>query len=58
MDIIFLGIGAVLFFIGSRQKDEAGMPTSSGKAIRTIGIVLFAIGAIIFVMGFIVGFAM
>ncbi len=37
------------------KRMKHGVPTSPGKTIRTIGIVLFAIGAIIFVMGFVVG---
>ncbi len=55
MDLVLLLIGGILYFVGSRQKDESGDNTSSGRVIRVIGIVLFAIGLIIFVAGFAIG---
>ena len=58
MDLLLLAIGAIVYFVGSRQKDEAGDPTPRGKTIRTIGIVIFGIGLGIFVLGFIGGLAL
>lgn len=58
MDLILLAIGGILYFAGSRTRDESGVMTSGGKTMRTIGIVIFAIGIILAVLGFVAGFSM
>lgn len=56
MDLILLAVGGILYFAGSRTKDESGMITSGGKTMRVIGIVVFAIGIILVMVGFMFGF--
>ena len=52
MDLILMALGGGLSFWGSRLREPDGPMTQAGKTLIVAGVVLLAIGAILFAVSF------
>lgn len=57
MDVALMAVGALVYFLGSRNKDYSGEMTGTGKTVRAIGIAVFGLGTFLFLIGLVFGMA-
>lgn len=56
MDLLFLILGGIVFYLSSKRKDENGKLDQTGGILRVVGIVMLIIGVFIFAITFSAGF--